>query len=70
MLASTLVCLLRWTCAFKHTYYTLLQESLAPPQSNPHHVVVCGDDGDAAAVTMALVDSLPGFRYCQMGYIC
>jgi predicted dinucleotide-binding enzyme len=52
----------RWTCAFKHTYYTLLQANASPPESDPHHVVVCGDDGDAAAVTMALVDCLPGFK--------
>lgn len=52
----------RWTCAFKHTYYTLLQANASPPESDPHHVIVCGDDGDAAAVTMALVDCLPGFK--------
>lgn len=52
----------RWTCAFKHTYYTLLQDGNTPPQSDPHNVIVCGDDGDATAVTMALVDSIPGFK--------
>eukprot|EP00249_Psilotum_nudum_P021969 c28321_g1_i2 orf=453-1175(-) len=55
----------RWTTAFKSTYERLLKEP--PNLNNPHHTFVVGDDEEAVATTIAVVDSIPGFKGVRAG---
>lgn len=55
----------RWTTAFKSTFWKLLEE--LPDVQNPHHTFVAGDDEEAVATTIALVESIPGFKAVRAG---
>ncbi|KAI5067220.1 hypothetical protein GOP47_0017748 [Adiantum capillus-veneris] len=55
----------RWTTAFKATFYKLLEE--LPDPQNPHHTFVAGDDEEAVLTTIALVESIPGFKAVKAG---
>lgn len=56
----------RWTTAFKSTFSKLI--STYPPRlSNPHSVFVAGDDEEAVDITIALVESIPGFKGARAG---
>jgi predicted dinucleotide-binding enzyme len=53
--------------AFKHTYYRLIIPGVQPPKSNPHNVFVCADHAPAAAVAIALINSLSDFQGLYAG---
>ncbi|CAM6105745.1 unnamed protein product [Calypogeia fissa] len=55
----------RWTTAFKATFSQLLRDP--PPASNPHSIFVAGDDEEAVDITIALVDTIPGFKGTKAG---
>lgn len=55
----------RWTTAFKGTFAQLIVDP--PPASNPHSVFVAGDDQEAVDITIALVESIPGFKGVKAG---
>ncbi|KAJ7559361.1 hypothetical protein O6H91_04G081700 [Diphasiastrum complanatum] len=55
----------RWTTAFKSTFWKLLEA--LPDTNNPHHTFVAGDDPEAVDITIALVESIPGFKGVKAG---
>ncbi|CAM6037191.1 unnamed protein product [Sphagnum compactum] len=56
----------RWTTAFKATFAKFLREEL-PDVNNPHTTFVAGDDPEAVATTIALVEIIPGFKGANAG---
>ncbi|CAK9238712.1 unnamed protein product [Sphagnum jensenii] len=56
----------RWTTAFKATFAHFLREDL-PDVKNPHTTFVAGDDPEAVATTIALVETIPGFKGANAG---
>ncbi|CAM6059928.1 unnamed protein product [Sphagnum tenellum] len=56
----------RWTTAFKATFAHFLREDL-PDVNNPHTTFVAGDDPEAVATTIALVETIPGFKGANAG---
>ncbi|KAH9551236.1 hypothetical protein CY35_09G004600 [Sphagnum magellanicum] len=56
----------RWTTAFKATIFHFLREDL-PDVNNPHTTFVAGDDPEAVATTIALVEIIPGFKAAKAG---
>jgi NADPH-dependent F420 reductase len=56
----------RWTTAFKATIARFLREDL-PDVNNPHTTFVAGDDPEAVATTIALVETIPGFKGAKAG---
>ncbi|CAK9883371.1 unnamed protein product [Sphagnum jensenii] len=56
----------RWTTAFKATFAHFLREDL-PDANNPHTTFVAGDDPEAVATTIALVEIIPGFEGANAG---
>jgi predicted dinucleotide-binding enzyme len=56
----------RWTTAFKATIFLFLRED-PPDVNNPHTTFVAGDDPEAVATTIALVEIIPGFKAAKAG---
>eukprot|EP00246_Nothoceros_aenigmaticus_P017998 TRINITY_DN9226_c0_g1_i1.p1 TRINITY_DN9226_c0_g1~~TRINITY_DN9226_c0_g1_i1.p1 ORF type:complete len:231 (-),score=26.38 TRINITY_DN9226_c0_g1_i1:296-964(-) len=55
----------RWTTAFKSTFWKLLDDP--PSADKPHETLVVGDDAEAVETTIALVETVPGFKAIRAG---